>query len=271
MGEIRKLFIELGYTEEDYLEIKNSHSLEKMKEETLIKKVKENYDFLVSLGYSQEDVIKMTKSSPSIYNYSIENIKQKIEDMEKLGYSQEDVIKMTKSLPTIYGLSIDNIKQKIEDMEELGYSQEDVIKMTKSLPTIYGLSIENLKQKIEFYDSIGLHSLVIKDTKQLMQSTKLSYARYMFYKEKGIIIDEKNYSKLFIGQKRFEKTYGITKESLLEMYPYEDGQEGGDKKEKSTQELGRETLETQKDVSSKAQMRKMLYTRANEKEKQEYN
>ena len=198
MEEMRKLFIELGYTEKDYLEIKNSYPLERTKEETLIKKVKENYDFLLSLGYSKEDVIKMTKS----------------------------------------------------------------------LPGIYSLSIENIKQKIEFYDSIGLHSLAIDDTKKLMQSTKLSYARYMFYKEKGIIINEKNYGKLFINQKEFEKVYGITKESLLEMYPYEDRQEGGDKKEKSTQELGKETRELQKDVIGKEKMCKMLDERANEIKKQ---
>ena len=48
----------------------------------------------------------------------------------------------------------------------------------------------HIKQKIKFYDSIGLHSLAVKDSKQLMQSTALSYARYMFYKDNGIEIDE---------------------------------------------------------------------------------
>src|SRR5574344_1465820 len=132
----------------------------------------------------------MIKSLPSIFGYSIENIKQKIDDIEALGYSRENVIKMTKSLPTIFGLSIENMKQKIDDIGKLGYSREDVIKMTKSLPTIFGLSIENVKQKIEFYDSIDLHLLPIIDSKNLMQSTALSYARYMFYKDKGININE---------------------------------------------------------------------------------
>ena len=137
-----------------------------------------------------------------------------------LGYSKEEVIKMTKSMPSIYGLSKENMKQKIEDIMVLGYSKEEVIKMTKSLPQIYSLSKENMKQKIDFYDSIGMHVLAVIDTKYLMQSVNLSYARYSFYMDKGINIDIDNYRKLFIGQKNFEKSYGITKEELLKKYDY---------------------------------------------------
>lgn len=189
MEELKKMFLELGYSEKEYVKIVNTYPIINMKPETLKKRVKENYDFLISLGYSKKEIIKMTKRVSAIYGYSIENI-----------------------------------KQKIEDMEELGYSREEVIKMTKNLPSIYGFSIENIKQKIEFYDSIGLHSLAIVAPKNLMQSTKLSYARYMFFKEKGIVIDETSYRKLFMGQKQFEKQYGLTKNEILQKYPYEEWQ-----------------------------------------------
>lgn len=53
-----------------------------------------------------------------------------------------------------------------------------------------------------------------------MQSTALSYARYEFYKEKGIDINMDNYKKLFVGQKIFENQYGINKQELLEKYNY---------------------------------------------------
>ena len=284
MEELRKFFIELGYKEEEYEIIVNTYPLSNLKVETLLNKVKENYNFLIELGYSREDVIKMTKSLPALYSYSIENIKQKIEDLKELGYSREDVIKMTKSLPAIYSysienirqkiedlkelgysgkdvikmtkslpaiysLSIENIKQKIEDLKELGYSREDVIKMTKSLPAIYSYSIENIRQKIEFYNSINLHFLAVEDTKNLMQSTALSYARYMFYKERGITIDESNYGKLFISQKQFEKQYGISNKELIARYDYKKVLEDKEKRRqglKSTQELGIETVEEQK-------------------------
>ena len=217
---LKEEFIKLGYTEEDYEIIRNNYAVNQIKDETLIKKLKDNFAFLLKMGYTKEEVIKMTKTLPAIYGYSIENMKQKIEDMITLGYTKEEIIKMTKSLPAIYSYSIENMKQKIEDIISLGYTKEEVIKMTKILPSIYGLSIENMKQKIDFYDSIDMHELAVINPKQLMQSVNLSYARYSFYKDRGIDIDMNNYGKLFVGQKRFEKAYGITKKELLEKYDY---------------------------------------------------
>ena len=163
-----------------------------------------------------------------------------------LGYTNEE----SKEILSTYPLNTykpETLKKRIEEinmyMEKLGYSRAELIKVTKSLPTIYGYSIDNIKQKIDFYDSIGLHELAINDTKQLMQSVSLSYARYMFYKEKGIEITDKSYNKLFINQKQFEKAYRITKVELLEKYDYE-----AYIQQKKTQDLGKETLEIQKDT-----------------------
>lgn len=217
---LKEEFIKLGYTEEDYEIIRNNYAVNQIKDETLIKKLKDNFAFLLKMGYTKEEVIKMTKSLPAIYGLLIESMKQKVDDMIDLGYTKEEVIKITKSFPAIYSLSIESMKQKIEDIIELGYTKEEVIKMAKNLPSIYGLSIENIKQKIEFYDSIGIHELAVINPKQLIQSVNLSYARYSFYKDRGIDIDIKSYKKLFIEQKRFEKAYGITKKELLEKYDY---------------------------------------------------
>lgn len=207
----------LGYSKDEVIKMTKSYpAIYRHGIENIQQKIKD----IQKLGYSKDEIIKLTKSSPSIYSLSIENMQQKIEDVQKLGYNKEEVLKMTKSFPSIYGLSIEIIQQKIEDIQKLGYSKEEVIKMTKSLPQIYGLSIENIQQKIEFYNSIGLHHLATIDPKNLMQSTKLSYARYMFYKKNGLIIDEQNYYKLFINQKRFESQYGLTKVEILEKYQY---------------------------------------------------
>ena len=83
-----------------------------MKDETISRHLKDIFTFFLKNGYTKEEVIKMTKSVPSIYSYSIENMKQKIEDIMLLGYSKEEVIKMTKSVPSIYSYSIENMKQK---------------------------------------------------------------------------------------------------------------------------------------------------------------
>ena len=262
---LKEEFIKLGYTEDDYNEIRNSYPLINIKDETISKHLKDIFTFFLECGYTKEEVIKMTKALPAIYGLSIENMKQKIVDIMKLGYTKEEVIKMTKALPSIYGYSIENMKQKIvdimclgytkeevikmtktlppiysysienmkrkiTDIMELGYTKEEVIKMTKTLPQIYSLSIENMKQKIDFYNLIGMHELAVIDAKNLMQSTNLSYARYSFYIDLGINIDMNNYRKLFINQKQFEKTYGITKEELLKRYDYNKYKEEVEKK-----------------------------------------
>ena len=125
MEEVKSYLKKLGYEEAEMEEIINDYAVASFRPETLIKNIERNYNYLLTLGYSQEEVIKMTKSLPAIYSYSIENIQQKIEDLKKLGYSQEEIIKMTKSLPAIYGYSIENIQQKIEELKKLGYSQEE--------------------------------------------------------------------------------------------------------------------------------------------------
>ena len=243
MERVIKLFKELGYSKEETEHILDTERIQKMKPETLIKNVERNYKFLIELGYSKEEVIKMTKRLPTIFGYSIENMQEKRAQMQELGYSKEEVIKMTKSLPSIFSLSIENMQEKIEYMQELGYSKEEVLKMTKSFPAILGFSIENMQEKIEFYNSIGLHSLAVKSPKTLMQSTTLSYARYMFYRDMDIDINETNYSKLFMCQLNFEKQYGISKKELLDKYDYKK-----QKLQKDTQQLGKETLEEQKDI-----------------------
>ena len=192
---LKEEFIKLGYTEDDYNKIRNNYSLINIKDETLSIHLKDIFTFFLECGYTKEEVIKMAKTSP-----------------------------------TIYGHSIENMKQKIVDIMDLGYTKEEVIKMTKTLPTLYGLSIENIKQKIDFYNLIGIHELAVMDAKLLMQSTNLSYARYSFYIDLGINIDMNNYKKLFIDQKQFEKTYGITKKELLERYDYNKYKEEGEKK-----------------------------------------
>lgn len=208
----------LGYKREEVLKMTDLYpEIYGLSIENMNQKIED----MISLGHTREEVLKMTVLLPTLFSVSIGNIKQKIEDMILLGYTREETIKMSKYFPAIYCYSIESMNQKINYIVSLGYTYEEVLEMTKSLPTIYGYSIETIKQKIDFYDSINMHQLVIMDPKILMQSVAVSYARYQFYLSKGIIIDMNNRSKLFVNNKYFEKTHGITKKELLEKYNYE--------------------------------------------------
>ncbi len=165
----------------------------------------------------------MTKILPSLYGYGKETIEEKIAFLISLGYTKADVIKMTKSFPSLYNYSKETIEEKITFLMSLGYTKADVIKMTKLLPSLYGLSKENIEEKIRYLKEIGLESIVINDTKKLMQSAPLTYARYEFLtKEKCISIDEFNCRKLFCNETMFKKQYGVSKEVLLKKNSYEE-------------------------------------------------
>ena len=53
-------------------EIVNSYPLNGFKDETLKENIKRNYKLLISLGYTKNEVIKMTKTLPALYSLSEE-------------------------------------------------------------------------------------------------------------------------------------------------------------------------------------------------------
>lgn len=187
-----------------------------------IENINEKILYLVSNGYTRENAVKMISNTPSIIYFTKENIENKIDNFISIGYAKEDVIKMTSILPTILSLSIENIQQKINNLMSLGYTKEEVISMTLQLESLFCYSFEGIKEKVEFFKSFGLEPIITNNTKQLMQSVDLNYARYMFYREIGIDITMDNYKKLFIPNTRFEKQYGVTKKDILKKYKYED-------------------------------------------------
>src|SRR5699024_8217837 len=99
---VKEYLLKLGYSDKEIDAVLNSYPLCKLKENTLLAKIKEVYCLLISLGYNHEDVIKMTRTLPTLFGLSIETIKQKIDDLISLGYSREDVIKMTKAIPSLF-------------------------------------------------------------------------------------------------------------------------------------------------------------------------
>ena len=113
--------------------------------------------------------------------------------------------------------------QKQSDFEEMGYNKGNFIKMTISLPSILGLSKENIIRKFSYYNSIGISKIILSDTKKIIQSVELSYARYNYFKEQcNLKIDYNNYRKLFAGQKSFFKSTGYTNAEVMQLYPYDE-------------------------------------------------
>ena len=93
--------------------------------------------------------------------------------------------------------------------------------MKINLPTMFCYDFINLKSKIDFLKSVKMEFIYLENTKRLIMSLDLMYARYEFYKtEENKIMDRSNSSVMFQSSKQFEKKYKISKNELLERYPY---------------------------------------------------
>ena len=139
-----------------------------------------------------------------------------------MGLKYEEVITITSTFPSLLSLSINTIETKMNNIIKFGYTKEQILIMIKNFPFILGLNSKNIKDKIDFYRAIGIDNIILEDTRQLIQRVDLSYARYCFYKDKGIIINQDNYINLFMSQKRFIEVYEITNKGLMELHNYED-------------------------------------------------
>ena len=177
---------------------------------------------MVLLGYERKDVLKIFKTLPAVVTLSITNITNKIDEMIKLGFSKEQVLNISKLLPSVFTSTIENLTLKMNSVIEHGYSKEETIDMICTYPAVFSTSVEGMKEKLSYYDSIDMHDLAIKYPRQLMQGVALSYAKYHYFKNKGILVTMENYYKLFESNKVFEKREKITKKDLLNLYSFEE-------------------------------------------------
>ena len=145
---LKEYMLDFGYTESDIELIFKYLSKKHYNSGTLYNKITSINNFLKSLGYTLQDIRKITIYYPYIYTCTIDYMNKKIEDMIDLGYYKKDIVSMIKKYPMILGLSIENIKLKIYRLVEIGYKYSDVIRMGKKYPNMYGYNIVGeLKKK----------------------------------------------------------------------------------------------------------------------------
>ena len=209
-------FVGLGYSYCEILKLTYKNpSLITMSSESFNNKI----NFFISLGYTKEEIIHMSLKFPRLLSLSSTHLLNTFKFLKSIGYSEDNIRKMTCIFPPIYGLSTKLILNTFKFLKGLGYTYNQVIDITISLPAIFSYSDKNLLDKIRYYKEIGLSDLIIIKPKILMQSIELSYARYEYMKTKNIVINIKNYRKLFIGQFIFVSYYDINNDDIKILYP----------------------------------------------------
>lgn len=210
-------FVTLGYNDEEIFKIvKKNPFVSSLSLENITQK----FNNLLMMGYKRNEIIKMTVKFPNLLDLSSSNIESKLKDLEDLGYISSDALYLTMKSPVIFSYSTDKLKNTIKCLEDHCYSKDTILDMTLKYPEIYGQSISLLEEKISFLQSINLDNYIKEYPQRLINSIELVYARYNFYLDNKITLDDKTSKELFFSNKRFFKKYKITKEELLETYPY---------------------------------------------------
>lgn len=214
----QELIEKLGFTHEEMLKITKSFAcVFRYSDEVIINKFYE----LLKMGYTNKQLVKMIVKSPNILGFDIDYLKSKFKNYVDLGFKYTQVIKMTVMAPQLLTLNFENnILIKFNNLIYLGFTKEQVIAMTFNYPTLLACSIDNVNEKILFYRSVGLADVPLLNSKDLMQSVDLSYARYHYLTDMGKNITEQSFTALFYGEKEFTRAFGISKERLLSNYPY---------------------------------------------------
>ena len=217
-NERTKYLLSFGFTYDDIIKMYEKSSTVA---NLTTKNIKRKISDLNAIGFTDKNIIKMSKVSPVILTLSVENIISKIKLFLELGFNKEETLSIILKYPQALTVSIDNIINKFNCIISLGFTKEEVIFMVKRYPPLLSLSIENINSKVQFYDSIGFHDVIIRKPLYLMMSVRLAYARYIFLKENDVNFDKNHSSKLFLSNNQFEQTYSISNETLLEMYDYD--------------------------------------------------
>lgn len=217
---LKKLIL-IGYNCNQIRKIFKHYSICNYESEYLVQKIENIFNYLLSIGYTKEEVIKLTVKFPAIFGQKEESLKEKVDDLISLGYSDNQVLKMVKEHPQILSYSKTKMMEKINNLILLGYTKGEVLNMILDAPYILGLSFNNIKNKIDYYKIVGIEKHFTKSPKNLMQSVELSYARCeYFHTECDKKIDLNNCHILFYSKAFFTEKFHINNEILINRYKY---------------------------------------------------
>ena len=144
------MLVELGYEPDDAEKITLDYGVSSLKDSSLADKIKENFAFLQELGYSRDDVIKMTKSLPSIYGLSIDSMKQKIKFYDSIGMHDLAIIN-TKQLMQGVALSYARYQFFCEKGVAIDISNYRMLFVSQRyFKRKYGYSNDEIKEKYPY-------------------------------------------------------------------------------------------------------------------------
>lgn len=178
--------------------------------------INKKLELLVSVGFKRDVAISMIRICPSIFSYSEKTLKERLDTLKSLGFTHEEAIYIYSIGKVLFTTSSEDLILKMNCIKESGFTDEEAKKIVIEYPSILSLNVDSLREKLEYYNNIGLHNVIVRTPKNLIQGLALSKARYNYFRRNGLKIEESNHKRLFMGEKQFIKQFNKTKEELIE-------------------------------------------------------
>ena len=118
----------------------------------------------------------------------------------------------------MFTTSPEGVEEKIDSIRDCEYTNSDVKSIISNYPGVTSLDKDSIKEKLTFYNGLGLHNIIVREPKHLMQSLVLSKARSDYFESIATPINESNYRRLFMGEKPFVKQFHKTNKELIDKY-----------------------------------------------------
>ncbi|XP_010429793.1 PREDICTED: uncharacterized protein LOC104714207 [Camelina sativa] len=193
-------------------------------------KIKPAIESYKELGFSQQDLVSMLISRPTLIPRTNFN-KEKFGYIQKTGVTRES--KMFKYVATLIGVSrMETIQEKVGNFEKFGFSEEEIWHLCGKCPVLLTLSVEKVQRNMTFVIAsmkLPAHSvfkhpclLLLNLETQLKPRADL-VKRVLEMSLKPLVKEVNIFTALRMSEKRFLKVYVMchpqdVADELMEFY-----------------------------------------------------
>ena len=138
---LEEYMINIGYNEDQFSFISKSYPLNTLTESTLLFNIKNIVNFFHRNGLSNEDIVRITCTIPTLIVTSTENIKTRVRELINIGFNKLEAYKMISNYPYIIELPFQKIINKYKYLSEFGFSYDNINEIMVNKTDI--ISIDN--------------------------------------------------------------------------------------------------------------------------------
>ena len=112
-------------------------------------------DTFLELGMTQEDFRIMSIKCGNVFAYSKERIDEYINFFKEIGFSNKDIVKVFKYVMFIFRTTVVKFRMLYEDMLSLGFTKEDIYIIAKGHPAFWTHNINKVENIINTFINLG--------------------------------------------------------------------------------------------------------------------